>query len=317
MTKVSVIVPVYNVEQYIDKCLKSLVDQDFEDYEVIVVNDGSPDNSQKIVDEYTKKYPKIIKSYIKKNGGVSSARNYGITKAKGEYITFVDSDDYVAKEYLDELYNTAVNEKSDIVVCNMYAQTGEKTEVMTGLLKYSNDDIKNAMISIPAVWNKLFKRSLFIENNVSFPEKLLAEDLAVVTRILCNVNKISYIEKPLYYYLIRTNSLSHQTKFNPKSADIIKSLDIIRKYFKEKQCYKKFKNELEYIHIVHMLHSYMVNIHKFNECFEKNKEVVKLMKKLFPKWRKNKYLKKQGIKYKIVCNLIYKKQIKLLRLILK
>ena len=92
--KVSVIVPVYNVEKYIKKCLNSLVNQTLDEVEIVVVNDGSPDNSQKIIDEYTKKY-KNIKSYVKKNGGLSDARNYGIKKATGKYISFVDSDDYI------------------------------------------------------------------------------------------------------------------------------------------------------------------------------------------------------------------------------
>ena len=94
MVKVSVIVPVYNVEKYIDKCLDSLVNQTLKDIEIIVVNDGSPDDSQQVIDMYVKKYPKKIKSYIKENGGQGSARNLGLEHAKGEYISFVDSDDY-------------------------------------------------------------------------------------------------------------------------------------------------------------------------------------------------------------------------------
>ena len=114
--KVSVIVPVYNVEKYLRKCLASLVNQDFEDYEIIIVNDGSPDNSQEIIDEYTKKY-KFIRSFTKENGGLSSARNYGIDKARGDYIAFVDSDDYVDVAFLKELYEAITKDGSDIAVC--------------------------------------------------------------------------------------------------------------------------------------------------------------------------------------------------------
>ena len=96
--KVSVIVPVYNVEKYLNQCLDSLVNQTLEDIEIIVVNDGSPDNSQSIIDDYVKRYPKKVFSYIKKNGGLSSARNFGVEKAKGEYLAFVDSDDYIKKD---------------------------------------------------------------------------------------------------------------------------------------------------------------------------------------------------------------------------
>lgn len=317
MVKISVIVPVYNVEKYLKKCLDSLVKQKFNSYEVLVVNDGSPDNSQEIVDEYVKKYPKIIKSFIKENGGVSSARNYGINKAKGEYIAFVDSDDYVDKHYLSSLYNTAVEEQADIVVCDLYKKTDDKVEVMRGYVNHTEDKIKNLMVAIPAVWNKLFKRELFKETNILFPDRIYCEDLAVVARILCNAKKVAYIDKPLYYYLIRSGSLSHQVKYNPKTADIFTSLKIIRDYFKDNEFYQKYKTELEYIHIVHLIHGYMVNIYKYDESIPKNKEVVSLMKELFPKWKRNFYYKKHELKYKIVCNLIYNKQIKLMRIILK
>ena len=119
MVKVSVIVPVYNVEKYITKCLNSLVKQTLKDIEIIVVNDGSPDNSQAIIDKFVKKYPKKVKSYIKKNGGLSDARNYGIEKATGEYIAFVDSDDYVEHNMYKEMYEKAKEHDFDIVVCDL------------------------------------------------------------------------------------------------------------------------------------------------------------------------------------------------------
>ena len=117
MIKVSVIVPVYNVENYLVKCLDSLVHQTLKDIEIIVVNDGSPDNSQNIIDTYVKKYPKKIKAFSKKNGGQGSARNYGLKYAKGEYIAFVDSDDYVDLDMFFKMYNKAKEDNSDIVIC--------------------------------------------------------------------------------------------------------------------------------------------------------------------------------------------------------
>ena len=117
MSTVSIVVPVYNVENYLAKCLDSLVNQTLKDIEVIVVNDGSPDNSQKIIDKYVKKYPKLVKSFIKENGGQGSARNFGLEYAKGEYIAYVDSDDYVETNMFEEMYNIASKENSDIVIC--------------------------------------------------------------------------------------------------------------------------------------------------------------------------------------------------------
>ena len=118
--KVSVIVPVYGVEKYISKCLNSLVNQTLNDIEIIVVNDGTKDNSQKIIDEYVKKYPDKVKSFIKENGGQGSARNYGLKQATGEYIGYVDSDDYVELDMYEKLYNKAINDNLDIAICGNY-----------------------------------------------------------------------------------------------------------------------------------------------------------------------------------------------------
>ena len=120
MPKVSVIIPVYNVQEYLRDCLESLVNQTIKnDLEVIIVNDGSKDKSQNIIDEYVEKYPELFKSYIKENGGQGSARNYGVKKASGEYIGFVDSDDYIENDMYEILYNEGIKKKLDIVVCDM------------------------------------------------------------------------------------------------------------------------------------------------------------------------------------------------------
>ena len=118
--KVSIIVPVYNVEEYLRKCLDSLVNQTYQNIEIIIVNDGTKDNSQSIIDEYKKKFSKLINSYMKENGGLASARNYGIDKATGEYIMFVDSDDYIDTNMVEKLVRTASKKYSDIVVSNFY-----------------------------------------------------------------------------------------------------------------------------------------------------------------------------------------------------
>ena len=151
MKKVSVIVPVYNVEKYIDKCLNTLVNQTLKDIEIIIVNDGSPDNSQEIIDKYQKKYPKKIKSYIKENGGQGSARNFGLEKATGEYIGYVDSDDFIELDMYEKLYNKAKKHDLDISICGNYCLTesGEKTEESDRRL--FNDEKKNAFFGKMAI----------------------------------------------------------------------------------------------------------------------------------------------------------------------
>ena len=153
--KISVIIPVYNVEKYISKCLDSIVNQTLESIEIIVVNDGSLDNSQEIIDEYVKKYPKKVKSFIKDNGGQGSARNIGLQHAKGEYISFVDSDDWLELNTLKEMYNLAKKNNSDVVICDMV------DHLTSGKILYHNCTVYDNVYEVtPSACNKIFKRSI-------------------------------------------------------------------------------------------------------------------------------------------------------------
>ena len=135
MAKVSVIVPVYGVEEWLERCLNSLVNQTLEDIEIIVVNDGSPDNSQAIIDRFEKEYPNKVKGYIKENGGLSDARNYGIPYATGEFVAFVDSDDYVDVTMYEKLYNEAKEKDAEIVVCGYFKVNEESARALS--LRYT------------------------------------------------------------------------------------------------------------------------------------------------------------------------------------
>ena len=189
--KVSVIVPVYNVEKFIDKCLNSLVNQTLKEIEIIVVNDGSPDNSQKVIDEYVKKYPDKIKSFIKENGGQGSARNMGIEKAVGEYISFVDSDDWLDLDTLEKMYFLAKKDKSDIVICDMVDHYSYYTI-------YHNCTKYNSVFEVtPSACNKIFRKELI--KDFRFLSKLWYEDFDFTTKILFNTNKISNISEGLYH----------------------------------------------------------------------------------------------------------------------
>ena len=180
MIKISVIVPVYNTEKYLPKCLDSLVNQTLKDIEIIIVNDGSPDNSQKIIDDYVKKY-KNIKAFEKKNGGLSDARNYGIKKASGEYIAFLDSDDYVTVDMYEKMYKKAISQHFDMVVCDLNYVYNDKVVKAYSNIKDDTTDIRKATIGLPdtgtvtrarAGWCKplghgiqAFSRELPSENN--------------------------------------------------------------------------------------------------------------------------------------------------------
>ncbi len=214
MSIISVIVPVYNVEKYLSQCLDSILAQTFKDFECICVNDGSTDGSLDILQEYAKKDDRI-KIIIQENKGLSAARNVGIREAIGQYISFVDSDDWVDKNYLQILYRTIENTNSEVVVCN-YEKYYEKEDKFSSNIfpqgsKISCNDNLSLKISKgytqPTVWTKIIKMKLLKENNIYFFEGFNCEDAPFISLVFLFSTKVAYVENILYFYRIRENSI--------------------------------------------------------------------------------------------------------------
>lgn len=316
MTKISVIVPVYNVEKYLQKCLDSLVNQTFDDFEVIVVNDGTLDNSQLIIDEYVKNYPKIIKSFIKKNGGLSSARNYGLKYASGKYIIYVDSDDWVDITCLEKMYLAASTNKSDIVVCRAYSVIkNKKSEMDTKFFNVEED--KQYILNRPSAWCKMIKKEILDNPELQFLENHHYEDISVMPALGLYAKKITFINDCLYFYLIREESIMHQKKYSTSLNDIFDSFENLIGIFNKKKVFNKYRDELEYLYIEHLLHAASLRFLPYEEGINSLNKINEIMKTMFPKWQKNKYYKTCPIKYKIVCFLLYKQKYNLVKKILK
>ncbi|MEL7571330.1 MAG: glycosyltransferase, partial [Eubacteriaceae bacterium] len=219
-TKLSVIVPVYNMEKYLRKCLDSLVGQTLEDIQIIIVNDGSTDDSQSIIDEYCQEFGQKIMALKKENGGLSDARNFGMQYAQSEYYTFMDSDDWVEKEAYEKMYNKAVSDNFDIVVCDTnFIFTDHLEKVGSGIDNDVIGDnlIKRSYLSIfPAAWNKIY-HSRLIQTNIRFTKGVWFEDVEYIYKILTYVKSIGIISEPLYQYLQRENSITYT--FNEKIFD--------------------------------------------------------------------------------------------------
>ena len=314
MTKVSVIVPVYNVEKYLEKCLDSLVNQTLKDIEIIVVNDGSPDNSQKIIDKYAKKY-KNIKAFIKENGGLSDARNYGLKKAAGDYIAFVDSDDYVSTDMYKKMYEKAVSGNFDMVVCdiNYVYENSEEIKRAYSNLKTDTTDIKKTMINIyPAAWNKIYKKKLF-KTGIEFKKGVWFEDVEFIYRMLPHVKTIGVVNEPYNYYLQREGSIT--SSIDKRIYHYIDNWNGIVEYYKENNFYDKYYHELEYSYVRYLYATFIKQASKYNyEDFQKAVEVaIENVKNTFPKYRKNKYFYKsiKGIYLllfnKKIAKIVYKK----------
>lgn len=323
MKKLSVIVPVYNVEKYLSKCLDSLINQTLKDIEIILVNDGSPDNSQSIIDEYKKK-DKRIKSIIKENGGQGSARNLGLTKAKGEYISYIDSDDWIDSNMLEEMYNCAKEKDLDIVICgynNIFGDRIEEVLVPDNLINDTLSNKNSKIFNIISPCSKIYKREYLLNSKVLFEEnKVWYEDFAYSVKLLATTSKIGIVNKAMYNYLIRPNSTMNNTKIL-KNLDILLAVDDIVAYMKGKKIYKEYYDEVEYMAIENILISTITRIIRVNGNKKTKKEVIdklnQYMNDNFKDFKHNKYLSYLTRNRKIIYYLILFKQYWLVALIFK
>ncbi len=314
--KVSVIVPVYNVADYIIKCMDSLINQTLKDIEIIVVNDGSPDNSIKLIEE--KYNDDRIKIVYKKNGGLASARNSGVMYAKGEYLFFLDSDDFIALNTLEEMYNEALKEKSDIVFCDFYKYFRDDNKTPLKLIPFYDKENKKSIITgNPSACCKLIKRDLYLKYQIKFLEGYYFEDIAIMPFLHATTTNFSYVEKPFYYYFQREGSIINKTKYDFKWEDIFGSLENLKNKFISYNLYDSCYLELEYTYIEALLHAANLRFIDYPEGIKNIEKVAEIMKKDFPHFQKNPYYKKENFKYHIFCTLFYHKQIKILKLIRK
>lgn len=302
--QVSIIMPVYNVERYLRQCLDSLFSQTLQKIEIIAVNDGSTDNCLQILEEYQSRYPNIMRIYSTENRGVSHARNYGLKKAKGEYILFVDSDDFIEKDMCEKLYNKAVTDKNDIVICTRYnvyedRHTGElnREHIIMELINRSFNlyDHKYELAHIlPFPWDKLFKRELL--EGMEFPEKMRFEDIVFVYQVVVKATNIGIVNEPLYNYR-KTTQGGFLNTFSKQTLDIIKAFELVFDYMEKNNYMEHFHAELEFICTRHFLFRY-ITLFK-NENRGKGKLDIKLdiinktqdfLDSRLPNWRSNNYL---------------------------
>ena len=219
--EISVIVPVYKAEKYLHRCVDSILSQTFTNFELILVDDGSPDGSGALCDEYARKDSRV-KVIHKGNGGVASARQCGIDDATGIYTIHADPDDWVEPTMLEELYNKAVAENADMVICDFYVSTKEGNKYREQALSEGNsskalDDLLSNKLH-GSLWNKLIKKSCFTDFNIRFIEGLnYCEDYLVCVKILSHDIKVTYLDKAFYYYDQIVNEESITRKFSART----------------------------------------------------------------------------------------------------
>lgn len=288
--KVSVIIAAYNIEDYIKRCLDSVIKQTLIDIEIIVVNDGSDDNTLNIINDFAGKDNRI-NVVNKKNQGLIEARKSGLEVANGEYILFVDGDDWIESDCLDKLYNISKKNDFDIVIYNAfysYDDRKEKFDTFQINNKHKTDFLKKLFLGeiSPNIYSKFIKRKFLILNNIQFPKYITyAEDLATVSSIFIKFPKIGICNERLYNYYQRANSITKLS--NNKILEIDKAMKFIENNLKENNLYKKYEKEFEYLIYMHMFISKVVMISDLNKF---NKIVYNQYKNKNIKSKNNKYI---------------------------
>lgn len=278
--KVSIIVPVYNSEKYLNRCLDSLINQTLEDIEIILINDCSTDDSLSILNLYKQQYgDKIIIKNLTENKGPGGARNIGMEEAKGEYIGFVDSDDDVSCEMFEKLFKIAKRANYDIVDSNFYDELSNnniKTTPREAIGELDLEKRKLMIINSGYLWTKIIKRNIIIDNNIRFREKTAFEDLEFISVIILYCKKICATNMMLYNY--RNNNASITRKYSTKVhiSEKMDSARVLFEKFKEANAYDDYRDEITYrIYIVYanMLHDTI--------AFENSKNInLQLFKRL-------------------------------------
>jgi len=291
-SRVSIIVPVYNVENYLAKCLDSLINQTHQNIEILVVNDGSKDNSDQIIQNYARKFPEKIKPFYKENGGLSDARNFGIDRATGDYIGFVDSDDYVTPTMFEEMVNLAEKHQAKMVICNIQKvdEYGNITQKLTQIpnMPEKIDLEKNFSVFSDLSYfacNKLFKKELF--NEKRFKKGVHFEDIQLIPQLLLECEILAQTQNFHYQYLERTDSITKtHTK---KGLDILKAVEDVEVVF-EKSHYAEKRKELKDFQVFEGVYSFLAYL-----AFVKNKDVFYEMAEKLEVFMKERHIKMKDI----------------------
>lgn len=279
--KFSIIIPVYNVEKFLDKCLQTVCQMNLENKEIILINDGSTDNSKDILQKYKEKNTKNIKIISQKNQGISKARNVGMESSTGEYILFIDSDDFIDPKETEKILNEAYEAKVDILIGNFYEYFSDENIVEKPFIKSSLDEIYNGMKVFEysdkekyfsdVVWNKVYRKKFLMDNNLFFKEKLLHEDTLFTLKAFYYAKKIKYfMGKPFYYYRQNNMNSIMKTKTQKNYEHILYIIQELLDFIEDKKINDKYFNKS-----VSGLYLQVVSDGKF-----KNKKLFKRVLKL-------------------------------------
>ena len=289
MSCLSVIVPCYNGEKFISRCLESLVNQTLQDIEIIVINDGSTDNSQDIIDSYANKYHNI-KAYKIPNSGIADARNFGVSKVETPYFGFLDCDDYTDVTMFEKMYNKAIETNAQVVVSNFYWVKGKKKKLEK---EGPYNTGKDMLIHLFAVlWNKIYDTEFVRSTNIRFPSGNRYEDAYFLYCLAPNIERLAFVDEAFVHYVQHDNSITHNN--NEEVKNMITIFDNILNYYAHTNRYDEYHDELEYLHIKFFLGNSFLRSARIDDKQDRDYTIQlgwNMLNDEFPDWHHNHYLK--------------------------
>lgn len=327
MLKLSVVVPVYNVEEYLSKCLDSLVSPGAKsiadgvqpDYEIIVVDDGATDASPEIAEEYAVKYPGLIRVIHTENGGLGSARNVGIDASNAEYLYFIDSDDYLVKGGMEAILES-LSLGYDICLFDTIAVNVDEKELkyMPGCSRVENISLKDfpeLLLESPHAWNKIYRRTLYTENNIRYPSRVWFEDLCTVLKLYCFTDNIMYMPKALHRYLQRKGSILNSGNA-ARNAEIIPAVDDLIGFYNTHIRGEELKDILEYLAFHSQFLTASVRVCQADIHSPVLDTLLEDFIRKFPNFQSNPYIAAMGKKHRLLTKLLLEKKRFAVRLIM-
>ncbi|MGN1327952.1 MAG: glycosyltransferase [Clostridia bacterium] len=283
--KVSVIIPVYNSEKYIEKCLDSVLNQTYKNFEIIVINDGSKDNSKEILERYEKEYPNIIRHIEQENRGVAKTRNYGIQIAEGDYIAFIDNDDYIDNDYLENFVNAAKTGDYDAIIGG-YRRPNEDGKIIKEV--HLQDEEWSKFI-VFAPWAKIYRKEYILKNDIKFLSNNIGEDIYFNIQALLISEKIKIINYVGYNWFYNTKSVSNTTHKNLKKLNVFYLLDSCYEAIKAKGILQNKYQLLEMYFIRYIIWylMYTTKKAKYKDISEEYDKLFNWLEERFPNYKKN------------------------------
>ena len=307
--KLSIIVPVYNTEDYVAKCLDSLIEPGLGDYEIIAVNDGSTDSSREIIGKFAEKYDDLVKVVDTPNGGLGHARNVGTEASKGEYLLFVDSDDYLSEHAVREIL-PLLEQGFDIAVFDFVHvdESGKVTAEFAGCERseaFRLEEFPEYLFSPHNAVNKIWRRSLFTDYGISFPGRLWYEDLATTPKLVLHAESILPVHRPWYCYLQRQGSITNN-RSTARNDEMITVAAMVLDYYRETGMYERYREQLCY---KFFYEEFLAAVCRANLIDPESAVQAALRDDFimhFPDYRDNPYVRKAPPKYQLLERLIRK-----------